>query len=353
MSATGTPEQGETLSAVSTLDDEDGVGTLSYQWLRDGTAIDGATSASYALTPADVGAAMSARVPYTDGSETDEEKTSTETAAVTSSEPPCDEEGTGGPDIFVGKIFCTKFDGLGRNDSITGGPGGDGDDTINGGEGNDKLPGGSGNDVINGGPGNDRIGGGDGDDSMVGGDGDDGGGAGPGNDTIEAGGGNDRFNAGYGQEYIDMRAGDDISGASFGNDTMFGGDGDDLLTGGYGNDEIHGDAGEDTINSGLGDDTVTGGADADQFLFNALFGGGTTVITDFEDGIDTIRVVGLRYPPDPVGRLDITNTTIDKGEFAGQTGVAMSYADHTIIVLDTAEKDFSPSDFTVDDFLFV
>ena len=40
----GTTTQGETLTADTTdLDDLDGLGSLSYQWLRDGVAIAGAT----------------------------------------------------------------------------------------------------------------------------------------------------------------------------------------------------------------------------------------------------------------------------------------------------------------------
>jgi cytochrome c5 len=79
----GTPIQGGVLSAASTLADIDGIGTLSYQWQRGDTEITGATAATYTLGQADVGAAISVRVSYTDAQDTAEAVTSTPTAAVT------------------------------------------------------------------------------------------------------------------------------------------------------------------------------------------------------------------------------------------------------------------------------
>ena len=64
----GNASQGSTLGAsVTTLADADGLGVLSYQWLRAGSAIAGATGSSYAVTQADVGALLSLRVSYADG----------------------------------------------------------------------------------------------------------------------------------------------------------------------------------------------------------------------------------------------------------------------------------------------
>lgn len=268
---------------------------------------------------------------------------------------PVTEEGTAADDIMFGGLGEDYLSGLGGNDrlegrdgddSLVGGEGDDGllgkdgNDILIGGPGNDRLPAGAGNDTSYGGEGNDRLGGGDGDDYMDGGNGHDGGGAGPGNDTVMGGAGNDTFNGGYGRDLIDLGDGDDRSGASFANDTMFGGDGNDLLTGGNGNDEIHGEAGDDTINSGLGEDTVSGGEGADTFIFNALFGGGTTVIEDFEDDVDVMRVTGLRNPPDPLGRLDITDTTYD-----GQEAATFSYGDHTVIVVGVSASGLTEADF--------
>ena len=52
------------------------LGSFSYQWLRDGSAISGATSSTYSLTSDDVSAAVSVRVSYTDGQGTAESLTS-------------------------------------------------------------------------------------------------------------------------------------------------------------------------------------------------------------------------------------------------------------------------------------
>ena len=82
----GTAAQSETLLAdTSTLADANGLGEFSYQWLRDGSAISGATGATYTLTQEDVGSAISLRVSYTDGLGTNESLTSAATAAVTDS----------------------------------------------------------------------------------------------------------------------------------------------------------------------------------------------------------------------------------------------------------------------------
>jgi len=78
----GEATEGETLTASNTLADEDGLGEISYQWLRDGVAIDGATGSDYVLTQADVGAAISVSASYTDAQGTAESVTSAATAAV-------------------------------------------------------------------------------------------------------------------------------------------------------------------------------------------------------------------------------------------------------------------------------
>ncbi len=80
----GTAQEDETLTAnTSGISDADGLGTFSYQWLRGGVAISGATSSTYALGDADVGQAMSVQVSYTDGLGTPEGPlTSAQTAPV-------------------------------------------------------------------------------------------------------------------------------------------------------------------------------------------------------------------------------------------------------------------------------
>ncbi len=78
----GTAAEGQTLSVTNTLADGDGLGTVSYQWQRDGVDISGATATLYTLGDADVGAAITVTASYTDGSGNSESVTSSATAAV-------------------------------------------------------------------------------------------------------------------------------------------------------------------------------------------------------------------------------------------------------------------------------
>jgi Domain of unknown function (DUF4347) len=81
---TGTVTEDQTLTAdTSGISDADGLGAFSYQWLRNGVAMGGATANTYILGDADVGALMTVRVTYTDTQGTAEGPlTSAPTAAV-------------------------------------------------------------------------------------------------------------------------------------------------------------------------------------------------------------------------------------------------------------------------------
>ncbi len=89
---TGTPTQGQTLTAVtSTISDPDGPSNLvfSYQWKRDESAISSATGRTYTLTQADVGKAISVTVSWTDAGSIVETLTSAATANVANlNDPP-------------------------------------------------------------------------------------------------------------------------------------------------------------------------------------------------------------------------------------------------------------------------
>ena len=83
LTVAGTPAQGETLTAdTSAISDEDGVGTINYQWYRDGELITGEASSELTLSQADVGSAISADISYVDGSGATETFQSASTAAV-------------------------------------------------------------------------------------------------------------------------------------------------------------------------------------------------------------------------------------------------------------------------------
>jgi VCBS repeat-containing protein len=79
---TTTAQQGDLLQAANTLADVDGLGTISYQWLRDGSAITGATGSAYALAQSDVGATISVRASQTDAGGSTETATSAATNAI-------------------------------------------------------------------------------------------------------------------------------------------------------------------------------------------------------------------------------------------------------------------------------
>ncbi|MGH8670906.1 MAG: beta strand repeat-containing protein, partial [Burkholderiales bacterium] len=70
---TGTVQEDQILTAdTSGISDADGLGAFSYQWLRNGAAIGGATSNTYTLGDADVGTQISVQVGYTDAQGTAE-----------------------------------------------------------------------------------------------------------------------------------------------------------------------------------------------------------------------------------------------------------------------------------------
>ena len=85
-SISGVLQQDEVLTAdTAGIADVDGVGTFSYQWLADDTAISGATSSTYTLTATEVGDAISLTVTFTDDEGYSELLTSAETPDVVAS----------------------------------------------------------------------------------------------------------------------------------------------------------------------------------------------------------------------------------------------------------------------------
>jgi hypothetical protein len=224
----GTAEYGQTLFADTTLvADADGLRAFSYQWLRGGAAISGATDSSYEVRLGDVGHNIRMQVSYTDGEGTAESFTS----AVYGVEPNL---------TLVGNHLDNTLSGA------------SGDDRLFGAEGNDRLKGRGGDDMLDGGEDNDTLNGGSGSDRLLGGEG---------RDTLSG---------------------------SNGSDVLRGNEGRDNLNGGGGRDNLNGGAGRDVLVGGTGKDTLTGGADSDVFKFNRTAGSNT--ITDFEDGLDFIEI---------------------------------------------------------------
>ncbi len=87
--------------------------------------------------------------------------------------------------------------------------------------------------------------------------------------------------------------GDDIIDGGTGKDTLIGSTGDDILIGGSGNDRLFGNTGDDILDGGSGADVLTGGAGFDTFVFARSKG--TDVITDFQNGQDSIGLIGLSF----------------------------------------------------------
>ena len=82
VSISGTVTEGQTLTASNTLDDQDGMGIVTYQWQQDGVNITGATGGSYTLVQNDVGTVISVIASYTDGEGTNENVSSAGTVSV-------------------------------------------------------------------------------------------------------------------------------------------------------------------------------------------------------------------------------------------------------------------------------
>ncbi|NEP19915.1 MAG: hypothetical protein F6J97_24020, partial [Leptolyngbya sp. SIO4C1] len=78
------------------------------------------------------------------------------------------------------------------------------------------------------------------------------------------------------------------------------------LTGTDDDDMLTGTDGDDLLDGLLGDDTYTGGAGADQFVLG--LGQGIDTITDFEVGVDQIKLGGLT--PSGVKFFDLENDTL-------------------------------------------
>ena len=109
------------------------------------------------------------------------------------------------------------------------------------------------------------------------------------NDSLNSGTGADKL---YGGDGADTLLGND------GNDTLFGDAGHDILYGGNGNDILYG---------GDGNDTLYGGTGADVFVFED----GKDVITDYEEGVDKIKLASRFLTSSSVSGSDLLLFTDD------------------------------------------
>ena len=364
-SITGTPQVGQTLTAVTSgIIDADGLAnaTYSYQWLADGVAIAGATGGTYAPAAADKGKVITVRVTFTDDGGTQETLVSAATDAVTAvpltasfEDVPAEHDGS---NIFTFRVRfsrepsvsyrvlrdhgaftvnggtvkrATRVNGRNHLREIHIEPSTDGAVTVTlvGGRVCDTtgavctadgetlsnspsaiIPGPETPRTLTGTDNDDTLSGRSGDDTLSGAGGD---------DVLEGEGGDDELYGDAGAD--DLYGGDDA-------DLLYGGAGDDTLYGDGGNDELYGDAGDDELYGGTGDDeleggagtdTLTGGAGADTFVFAA--GHGTDTITDFNpeesDLIDVSAFAGITAFAGLSLTDDDEDTVLDLGSHGG------------------------------------
>ncbi|WP_299567061.1 hypothetical protein [uncultured Sulfitobacter sp.] len=275
----GTARPGGALEAVTTtLDDADGLGSFDYQWLRDGTAIAGATGARYTVAAPDADAAIAVTVRYTDGQGTQESLTSAARIAVqdTAADPP-------GPDTPVTQsedLDSSDGQSIPPPDEDPPDPEPDIDPSaallLTGDAEDNRLEGGDLGDTLHGGGGRDTLIGGAGDDVLTGGEG-----AGDLRDVIYGGDGDDTIDGSHGNDELRGDAGDDVIAGGFGADLVIGGAGDDTLTGAALGDTLFGGGGDDFINGGFGFDQINGGAGADSFFHLGISDHGADWIQDY------------------------------------------------------------------------
>ena len=138
VSMSGALEVGSVLTVdAANLSDADGLGPLSYQWLRDGADIEGESRSSYTLGIADIGSEITIRASYTDGYGTLETVTSAASGVVLP-DPDTRIAGSDGADWLAGTDAGQLIEGLAGNDTILGGGGAD---FLQGGAGDDLLSG--------------------------------------------------------------------------------------------------------------------------------------------------------------------------------------------------------------------
>jgi len=175
-----------------------------------------------------------------------------------------------GNDLLFGLAGDDFLSGEKNQDTIASG---DGNDTVRAGKGDDLVFGESGSNLLFGDEGSDTICGGSGSDTVYG----DIGSPLP----IGSTGGQDQICGGLGNDLLFGNEGPDTLNGETGNDTVYGGKDEDSLLGGAGDDWLFGDGGNDTLIGGTGNDRFMLGIDL-----------GSETILDFQDGLDSIGLMG-------------------------------------------------------------
>lgn len=125
-------------------------------------------------------------------------------------------------------------------------------------------------------------------DLMFGGTGDDTLSGGKDADILRGEDGNDTLMGDNGRDILYGGANNDVVSGGNSRDKILGGSGRDTLSGDGGSDRLFGQKGKDILIGGRGYDTLAGGENSDVFQFRK--GHGDNLITDFEVGVDVIKI---------------------------------------------------------------
>ncbi len=136
-------------------------------------------------------------------------------------------------------------------------------------------------------------------------------------DRIVGLGGNDRVLGFAGNDRLFGNAGNDVLNGGSGNDVLNGGSGNDVLLGGTGNDVLLGGGGNDRLRGGPGRDRITTGPGRDMIMVSPQ--DGISIITDFRQGLDRIKLLGNLQ----VNQLTIRQVQDNTLLRAGRTNLAI------------------------------
>ncbi len=299
----GIAKTGQNLTVTQNLQDVDGLGTITYQWLSGGVAIANAITPSYTIQMADAGKPITVSASYTDGFGTVEKVLSAATDKV-------------GLILFGTNLADAKIAGKETHDVIYGwadpndpnanvpGPDGtDGKDFLDGQAGNDQLYAGSNNDTLDGGLGNDTMTGGLGDDYYY---------VDVATDVLveQANEGVDTVESLVNYTLVNTNIENLILSLKGKAITATGNPFNNNLVGNTNNNQLLGGLGNDTLDGGKGADTLIGGAGDDTFIFDDLK---DVASENSNEGMDTI-----------MSAVDVNITQFNYVENITLTGKALS-----------------------------
>jgi len=154
-----------------------------------------------------------------------------------------------------------------------------------------------------------------------------------------------RISGGAGDDDVVGSAGNDTLAGGIGDDGVLVSFGDDLLRAGAGEDFLSGGFDRDTLRGGGGNDTLVGEGDADTFVFARANRGGDDIITDFENDLDQLLLIGFGFTTaaDVIAAAttatigDITGTLITLPSFPAGSAASVFLQNFALENLDAAD----------------